>query len=84
MLWLVAQLTVSSLSAGGLEAKSQDWKEDAIGWQGLTSRAGGKKWHPQLYTNNTAQSDCSLIVYVCTCSLGAWKSSIQAPYDQLK
>ena len=29
-------------------------------------------------TNNTAQTDCSLIVNVCTCSLGAWKSSLQA------
>ena len=31
--------------AGGLEAKGQDWRAEAMGWQGLTSRAG-KKWHP--------------------------------------
>ena len=29
-------------------------------------------------TNNTAQTYCSLIVCVCTCSLGHWKSSLQA------
>ena len=56
--------------AGGLEAKSQDWRADAMGWQGLTSRAGERSGTP--VTNNTAQTNSSLIVYVCTCSLGAW------------
>ena len=35
--------------ASGLEAKSHDWRAEAMGWQGLTSRAG-KKGHPQLPT----------------------------------
>ena len=32
--------------AGGLEAWSDDWWSNEMGWQGLTSRSSGKKWHP--------------------------------------
>ena len=38
--------------AGGLEAKSQDWRVDAIGWAHLQGRG---KHLPPPATNNTAR-----------------------------
>ena len=38
--------------AGGLLGTSYNWRSKEMGWQGLTSRSSGKKWHPP--TINTA------------------------------
>ena len=68
--------------AGGLEARVRIQDQRQWDGQGSPSGAVGKSAPP---TNNTTLTDYKLIdcvmclcMFVCTCSLGAWKSSLQA------
>ena len=79
-------------SAGGCRwptSTSYDWRSKEMGWQRLTSRSSGKKWHPS--TVNTADwftswFDCDMCcvcvcvyaMFVCIVVLRALKSSLMA------
>ena len=61
-----------------------DSRSKAMGWPRLTFRSSRKKWHPLpptlLWLIYKPIWLCYVFVYVCvcTCSQGAWKSSLQA------